>query len=180
MTHDRDPDDMGATDHDAGPRDESLDPALERVTRDLDALYTRSEPPTRLLLARDWSRATSTGNRKVGAPMRHASQSVGEPAMSRRERPIWSRRIQVFAATAAALVIVGLLAVLLTHVSPGKSPVGAKTTATPTGDAALLQQFAQQGGAAVVLNYRCLADAKNCNAEAILPQLESTLRKRLA
>lgn len=99
--------------------------------------------------------------------------------MSRRERPNWSRRIQVFAATAAALVIVGLLAVLLTHVSPGKSPVGAKTTTAPAGDAAFLQQFAQKGGVSVTLNYSCLPDDSKCNPEALLPQLESALNLRL-
>lgn len=97
--------------------------------------------------------------------------------MSPRKRPIWTRRVQVFTATAAALVIVGLLALLLTHVAPGKSPVGATTA---TGDAAFLQQFAQKGGVSVTLNYSCLPDAAQCNTEALLPQLESALNKRLS
>ncbi|MGH2487517.1 MAG: hypothetical protein ACRDHE_16055, partial [Ktedonobacterales bacterium] len=158
--------------------DASADPTLERVMRDLDALFTRSEPPTRLLLSRDWSRATANSNRISVIPTSHASQSVAGSAMSPRKRPIWTRRIQIFTATAAALVIVGMLAVLLTHVSSGKSGVGATTT--PTGDAALLQQFAQQGGASIVVSYQCPTDANQCNAEAIVPLLESKIQRRLS
>jgi hypothetical protein len=169
---------MGADDHSASPRDDSGDLALERVARDLDALYNRGEPPARLLLAQDWTRATSTGNHMSVIPTSAVSQSVGGSAMSPRKRPNWTRRVQVFTATAAALVIVGLLAVLLTHITPGKSPAG--TTATTTGDAAFLQLFAQKGGVSVTLHYFCSPTASQCNPEALLPQLEAALNKRLA
>lgn len=100
--------------------------------------------------------------------------------MSTRARSTRPRRIQTVAATAAALVIVGLLSFLLTRGTPTKqTPAGSTAAVTAAGDAAVLQQFATQGGANLLLDYQCPQGASPCDESAKVSQLESIIRKRL-
>lgn len=162
------------------------DPTLRRVVSDLDTLYNeRRQPPARLLLPQEWATATmrQAADQCERDPARPAAElpnasrrSMRGAPMFTRERSIRPRRIQVFAATAAALLIVGLLSFLLMRGTSGtRQPVGSSNA-----DGDLLQKYAQQGGVNVVLNYSCPPDAGQCNAEALLPQLEAALNKRLA
>lgn len=162
------------------------DPGLRRVVSDLDALYNQPHLPIRLLLPREWAtdkQATGAQSEPrsvqgIGALSGASRISMTGATMSLQKKPTRPRRIQVLAATAAALAIVGLLSYLLTRGAPAKQPPAGSTQAS--GDAIFLQRFAEQGGVSVVLNYSCPPDASQCNAEALLPQLEAALDKRLA
>lgn len=165
MTHDRDPDSRSAaTFADLLGADD--DPALRQVVSDLDALYSVPQPPAQLRVRQEW--ATNA------APSRRATTGA---SMFSNEKILRPRRAQLVAATVAAALIVGLLSILLTRGAPTKQqPTGVNTS---TGDAAVLQRFAEQGGANIMLDARCLPGAGQCDVGASLPQLISVLRERL-
>lgn len=163
------------------------DSTLRRVVSDLDTLYNeRRQPPARLLLPQEWATATmrQAADQCERDPARPAAELPNASRRSMRgapmftgERSVRPRRMHVFAATAAALVIVGLLGFLLTRGTPTKqTPAGSSTS---SGDAAVLQQFATQGGANLLLDYQCPQGASPCDESAKVSQLESIIRKRL-
>src|SRR5258708_5136767 len=137
---------------------------LAPLAGQLDSFYTALEPPAHLEIAieravraRPVLATSATGTE--GAQPRHSDKRVH--AQTERRTFVKSRHLQTFAACAAALVVVALMAALLHGFGVG---VGRPAGPGPKLDSAQLQQnFDRLGGVYAVVQARCPADAPDCD-----------------
>lgn len=154
---------------------------LAPLAGQLDALYTALEPPAHLELAVE--RAVRARPAQAAAAMGTASARPGNRdtrtrAQTERRTLVKSRHLQTFAACAAALVVVALMAALLHGFGGG---AGRPAGPGPRLDNGQQQQnFDRLGGVYAVVQGRCPADAPDCDVATALQQTISVLVGRLS
>ncbi len=162
------------------------DDGLEDVVRALDSLYSQGEPPARVAveierelwargvaLARDGDAGVGDAGERLNAYRAGPGGGTKGPAVMAMTR----RRISTLAAGAAAVVVVGLMAVLLHGFGLGATgPGSGGNTPTPSAQ----DVFAQEGGVEITAELTCLDSAPHCDPGAAQGQVVSILTQRLS
>jgi hypothetical protein len=156
---------------------------LAPLAGQLDSFYTALEPPAHLELAIEWAvrarpvlAASATGTE--GAQPRHSD--ARSRAQTERRTFVKSRHLQTFAACAAALVVVALMAALLlgrAGVFLSGQPAGPGKSLSTT---AKQQLFAQLGGTSAIVVMQCPMEGPSCDLSKAIQETIPLLTERLS